>query len=262
MDPRYPQMAVLGVLLAYGWGVLKLEISAVNAVVIATVAMLTQAVGDRAVGRRFDPRSPWITTLSLCLLLRTNEPLMAAIAAMAAIGSKYLVRIDGRHLFNPAMLGLVVALASGHGWVSAGQWGSETVGAFFLASAGLAVVQRADRSDVTLAFVGVYGGLVLCRSLYLGEPLAIPAHRLQSGALLLFAFYMISDPKTTPSTRPDRLVYAALVATVAYLVQYALHRPNGLVWALFASSWMVPALRARHAQLPRASGQAHATPHS
>ena len=41
---------------------------------------------------------------------------------------------------------------------------------------------------------------VLCgRSWWLGEPLAIPLHRLENGALLIFAFFMVSDPKTTPA---------------------------------------------------------------
>jgi len=44
---------------------------------------------------------------------------------------------------------------------------------------------------------------VIGRSLYVGEPLTIPFHRLESGALLLFTFFMISDPKTTPDSRAD-----------------------------------------------------------
>ena len=74
------------------------------------------------------------------------------------------------------------------------------------------MVNRAARSDVTLAFLVFYLALVVGRSLWLGEPLAIPLHRLQSGALLLFAFFMISDPKTTPDSRAGRILFAALVA--------------------------------------------------
>ena len=47
--------------------------------------------------------------------------------------------------------------------------------------------------------------LVFGRSLWLGEPMSIPLHRLQNGALLLFTFFMISDPRTTPIRGRDGL---------------------------------------------------------
>jgi len=42
----------------------------------------------------------------------------------------------------------------------------------------------------------------------LGEPMTIPFHRLESGSLLLFTFFMISDPKTTPDSRIGRIAFA------------------------------------------------------
>src|SRR5207244_7615799 len=97
-------------------------------------------------------------------------------------------------------------------WVSPGQWGSGIVFAFLLASAGGLVVNRAARADVTLAFLACYAGLLVGRSLWLGEPLAIPMHRLENGALVLFSFFMISDPKTTPDSRLRRILFASMVA--------------------------------------------------
>jgi Na+-translocating ferredoxin:NAD+ oxidoreductase RnfD subunit len=78
------------------------------------------------------------------------------------------------------------------------------------------------------------------RSIYLGEPLAIPLHRLESGALLLFTFFMISDPKTTPDSRTGRVLFAALVACGAWYVQFRLFKTNGLLWSLAACSLSVP----------------------
>src|SRR6185295_10000294 len=74
----------------------------------------------------------------------------------------------------------------------------------------------------------------------LGEPLAIPLHRLESGALLLFTFFMISDPKTTPDSRAGRLLFGGLVAAGAWYVQFRLFRTNGLLWSLAACSLVVP----------------------
>src|SRR5256885_429998 len=80
-------------------------------------------------------------------------------------------------------------------------------------------VKRAARDDVTVTFRACYAALLVGRSLWLGEPLAIPLHRLESGALVLFAFFMISDPKTTPDSRAGRVLFAALVALGAHAVQ-------------------------------------------
>ena len=103
-------------------------------------------------------------------------------------------------------------LASGLVWVSPGQWGNVAFFAFLMACLGGLVVNRAARSDVTVAFIFFYMALVVGRSLWLGEPLLIPLHRLQSGALLLFTFFMISDPRTTPNSRAGRILFALLVS--------------------------------------------------
>ena len=121
---------------------------------------------------------------------------------MLTIAGKFLVRFRGKHVFNPTNGGLVaMLLLTDQVWVSPGQWGSAAFFAFLMACLGGMVVKRASRSDVTYAFIVFYGALLFGRSFYLGEPLAIPLHRLESGALLLFTFFMISDPKTTPDSR-------------------------------------------------------------
>jgi Na+-translocating ferredoxin:NAD+ oxidoreductase RnfD subunit len=66
--------------------------------------------------------------------------------------------------------------------------------------------------------------------------MSIPLHQLESGALLIFAFFMISDPKTTPDSRAGRVLFAILVAAGAAFVQFRLYRPNGLLWSLAALS--------------------------
>src|SRR6202022_2556984 len=124
--------------------------------------------------------------------------------------------------------------------VSPGQWGNAAFLAFLFACAGGLVVHRAARSDVTFAFLASYLFLVFTRSMTLGEPLAIPVHRLESGALLLFTFFMISDPKTTPDSRAGRVLFAALVAFGAWYVQFRLFRTNGMLWSLAVCATAVP----------------------
>ncbi|MEZ4241395.1 MAG: RnfABCDGE type electron transport complex subunit D [Myxococcota bacterium] len=240
-DPRYNQIFTLGALLVYGLVALDFEVQWPNVVAVLLSTQLTQWLGDRRIGRRYDPRSAAISSLSLCLLLRTNSVWVAAFAGMVAIGAKFVVRVRGKHLFNPAMVGIVAAvLLTDAAWISPGQWGNAALAALFFASAGTTVVQRAERSDVTYAFLGFYALLLFYRSWAVFEPVTIPVHRLQSGALLLFAFFMISDPKTTPDTRAGRILYAGIVALGAYFVHFVLFRSNGLVWSLFCCSPLVP----------------------
>jgi enediyne biosynthesis protein E5 len=241
-DPRLYQIATLAGLLTYGIWWLDLEVQPANAVAIIASVLATQLACERLAGRdRFDPRSALISGLSLCLLLRTGSPDLAVLAAVIAIASKFTLRVRGKHVFNPTNFALVALMLAGRDmWVSPGQWGSGLVFTFLLASAGGLVVNRAARADVTLAFLACYAGLLVGRSLWLGEPLAIPMHRLENGALVLFSFFMISDPRTTPDSRRGRILFAALVALGAYAVQFWLFRTNGLLWSLAGCSLAVP----------------------
>jgi Na+-translocating ferredoxin:NAD+ oxidoreductase RnfD subunit len=73
---------------------------------------------------------------------------------------------------------------------------------------------------------------------------SIPLHQLQNGALLIFAFFMISDPKTTPDAAAGRVLYAALVAGIAFIIQFVHYVPNGPILALVLSAPLVPLIDA------------------
>src|SRR5580765_426498 len=243
-DPRLYQIGTLASLLVYGMGWLDFDITPGRVVLLLAAVLAAQWIGDRLTGGppfKVSARSALISGLSLCLLLRTNRSDVAILAAIFVIGGRFLIRVDGKHVFNPTNSGIVaMLLVSNQVWVSPGQWGSAVFFAFLLACAGSLVVNRAARSDVTYAFIACYCALLFGRSSYLGEPLAIPLHRLESGALLLFTFFMISDPKTTPDSRFGRVLFAALVAFVAWYVQFRLFRTNGLLWSLAGCSMLVP----------------------
>lgn len=238
VDPRAYQIAALAGLLAYGMAGLAFEVSIARVILLLATALATQYVGGRLAGLPgFDPRSALISGLSLCLLLRTNSEALAALTAVVTIASKFALRWNGKHLFNPTNFGLVaMILATQAVWVSPGQWGSAAFLGFLVACLGGMVVNRAARSDVTLAFLASYGALLFLRAGWLGDPMSIPLHQLESGALLIFAFFMISDPKTTPDSRAGRVLFAILVAAGAAFVQFRLYRPNGLLWSLAALS--------------------------
>ena len=243
-DPRHFQIAALAALLLYGTHVLNFDVGAGQILVTLGCALGFQWVATQAWGLpRFDPRSPLISGLSLCLLLRTDDWLLAMAAAALAVFSKFVIRVRGKHLFNPTNLALVVLmLTTDRAWVSAGQWGHAAWLAFLLACFGGLVIYRAERSDVTWGFLAAWAGILFGRALWLGDPLTIPWHQLQNGALLLFAFFMISDPKTTPDSRTGRLVYASLVALGAGYVQFVRFDNHGPLLSLIACAALVPVI--------------------
>jgi hypothetical protein len=243
-DPRHLQIAALSALLLYGSTRLGFEVPPQRAALVLGAALLAQLVLGALVGlQRFDPRSALISGLSLCLLLRTESAAVAMLAAVLAVGSKFVVRFRGKHVFNPTNFGIVVTVAAtGAAWVSPGQWGAPAFLAFLPACEGGLVVRRALRSDVTAAFLVAHTGILFGRALWLGDPMAIPIHQLESGGLLLFAFFMISDPRTTPDSRAARVLFGTLVASLAGYLQFGLYRPVALLPALFLLSPLVPFL--------------------
>ncbi len=262
VDARHYQIAALATLLIFNLTWLDFGADLRACAVLIATCCLTQILASRIVGIPVELRSALITSFSLSLLLRTDALWLYALAAVIAVGSKFLIRIDGKHVFNPATIAIVaLVFGSGRAWVTPGQWGAELWFATLLGFLGIMVLQRARRADVTLFFLAAHGGLLVARALYLGDPLAIPAHQLESGSLLLFAFFMISDPKTIPDSRLGRLIFACTVAGLAhYFVFFEQVRPGlYLALALLALAvWpidrLLPAPRHQWVPAPNSGG--------
>jgi len=242
LDPRLWQIASLAGLLIYGLTGLGFDLAPPQIAVTLITALLVQWVGTRLARLpAFEPKSALISALSLCLLLRTDDPWVAALAAAIAVGSKFAIRVRGKHVFNPTNVALVAVIALTHrAWVSPAQWGDFAFFAFLMACVGGVVVNRAARSDVTFAFLAGYASLLFARMAWLGQKPAVPLHQMENGAFLLFSFFMISDPRTTPDSRAGRIAFGLLVAAGAAFVTFVLYRPNGLLWSLVTLSPLVP----------------------
>lgn len=241
-DPRHYQILGLSSVLAYGLTRLGFDVSASRVALTIASTLAAQWACTRLWRLpRFDPKSALISGLGLCFLLRTDRPWLIPAIAAITIGSKFAIRFRGKHVWNPTNFGLAFGMAAiGGVWVSPGQWGSVAFFAFLVLCLGGLVVNRAARSDVTCAFVAFYAAILFARSLWLGEPVTIPLHRLANGAFLIFCFFMISDPKTTPDRHGGRILFAALVALGAAYITFILNRTNGLIWSLAALAPTVP----------------------
>ncbi|MFM1841615.1 MAG: hypothetical protein RLZZ490_346 [Cyanobacteriota bacterium] len=196
-------------------------------------------------------KSALITGLGLCLLLRANHLSTLVLAASLAIASKFLFKIRGKHWFNPANFGIIAASTfTGDAWVSPGQWGTEIwLAAVFLGAAGL-ILGQVGRWDTSVMFLGIYGGLDLLRNLWLGWAPSLTIHHLQNGSLLVFALFMLTDPRSIPNARPSRLIWATAIAGLTWILQVYFYVPTAMFWALFLISpltilldWEIPAPR-------------------
>ena len=188
--------------------------------------------------------SALITALGLSLLLKTNHCWIAALAAFVSIISKYLFRVKGKHIFNPSALGIVTAISLSNGaWINAGQWGSDTVLFFAIFCLGFIIVTRVQKLDLSLAFLGTYASLIFARQiLFLNWPIDFFVQSISTGSLLLFSFFMISDLRTTPNHPFARIIWATLVAVVAFYLNVFQFVNAAPVWVLVFAQPVVPLL--------------------
>jgi Na+-transporting NADH:ubiquinone oxidoreductase subunit NqrB len=240
-DARHFQIGALAILLAINF--LWIDFGARP---LASVCALGACLGAQILcawltKTPLDLRSPLITGLSLSLLLRADEPWLHACAGLIAIASKFLLRIDGKHVFNPAGFAIVVLLLLRAGvWISPGQWGASLWFAALVGFLAIVVLQAARRADIAFYFLASHGALLFARALWLGDPVAIPLHQLQSGSLLIFAFFMISDPRTSPDSALGRCVFAFAVAALAHDLAFFEQMRPALYLALIALSPAIP----------------------
>lgn len=182
-------------------------------------------------------KSALITTLGLCLLLRGNDYQTMAIAGGLAIASKFIFRVRGKHFFNPANFGIISALVlTNDAWVSPGQWGADGWYLLLFIGTGGMILSQVGRWDTSVAFLGVYISLEIIRNVWLGWTWDVLQHQLMSGSLLLFAFFMITDPRSIPNATISRLIWATSIAMLTFMLQHIFYVPTAMFWALFVLS--------------------------
>jgi hypothetical protein len=188
--------------------------------------------------------SALITALSLCLLLKTNHQWTSLLATFLAVSSKYIFRIGQKHLFNPSAFGMAATvLITGDAWLSPGQWGNGTVLFFLILTLGTIVTTQVQKLDTSLSFLLTFGGLLYWRQvLSLGWPTDYFLHSISSGSLLLFSFFMISDPKTAPNHPLARVLWAMAIAILSFYLSAFRWMYNTPVWMLVALAPLVPIL--------------------
>jgi len=179
--------------------------------------------------------------------VRVDSSLWLVCVPFLAIASKYLfryrLRSGAKHFFNPANFGIVLPILLGAPvWLSPGNWaGYSAVSLWFLAL-GVVVTLRVQKLDTALWFLLAYLGLHLIRHFWLGDPAVIFLHKLQNPGLILFAFFMITDPRSTPTARISRMLFGIAVGTVSFYLSAKNFGVNDFFYVLFCASLLTPLL--------------------
>ncbi|WP_373542614.1 RnfABCDGE type electron transport complex subunit D [Chamaesiphon sp.] len=182
-------------------------------------------------------KSALISSLGLALLLRADRVSTMILAGSLAIASKFIFTSDKKHWFNPANFGIIAALVlTPDAWVSPGQWGDDWWYLLLFIGLGGIVLQRVGRWDTSVAFVGSYALLEIARNIWLGWTWDVCFHKLTSGSLLLFALFMITDPRSIPNARSTRIVWAIAIAILTFILRNYFYINEAIFIALFTIS--------------------------
>src|SRR5678816_1906583 len=252
LDPRYFQVIFQAIFLSYGILFLRWNADWQHYIISIGGCLLFQYAADSIKAKRFLKPvefdrwgfSVLISAMSLCLLLKSNDWYVSLLAAFLTVASKYVLRVNKKHIFNPSAFGIVATiLLTKDAWLSPGQWGSNAVIFFGVVTFGTIVVTRVQKLDVSLAFLLTFIGLLYWRQVYvLGWPMDHLIHSFSTGSLLLFTFFMISDPRTSPNHPVARIIWAILIAAVSFYLAAFKWKYNTPVWILVGAAPLVPLL--------------------
>jgi Na+-translocating ferredoxin:NAD+ oxidoreductase RnfD subunit len=168
------------------------------------------------------PDGAILTGLIVAMVLSPMEPwYVAAITAAIGVASKYVIRAGRANVFNPAALALVVTFYmfnTGQSW-----WGAlpelPVYALVLLFATGVFITDRVNKMPLVLSFLGSYYLLVTLTAFFGAPAKVAELYRTPDlHAALFFAFFMVTDPPTSPPKQKDQLVYGAITAVVSYAV--------------------------------------------
>jgi enediyne biosynthesis protein E5 len=252
-DARYFQMAFQLIFLSYGILFLQWKAEWVEYSLYIGTGLLMQWAADSITTKKIISPFRWqsggwksalVSCFSLCLLLKTNQWYICVLAAVLTVLSKYIFRYKCKHIFNPSAFGIAATvLFTKQAWLSPAQWGSGAVIFFAVCCLGLIVVTRVQKLDITLAFIITFAGLLFARQIiYLNWSFDFFVQSISTGSLLLFSFFMISDPKTAPNHSAARIVWAVLIAAISFYLSAFKWMNSTPIYVLVFAAPFVPLL--------------------
>jgi len=185
------------------------------------------------------PASAYITGISVGILIRSPFIWPYAFASVISILSKYVLRLDGRHLWNPSNFGIeaLVFLAPDTVTLLSIQWGNNLWPMAVIWTLGFIIVWRVGKLHVSAAYVAAFVVFAFVRSAITGTPWPATIAPITGPMYQLFIFFMVTDPKVAVSSTRGQVITVVAVAFVEMLF-----RLNEVIYApLYALFFVGPA---------------------
>jgi hypothetical protein len=207
-----------------------------TALAIATAIAAEIVMGRITYGRWPHPASAYITGISVGILVRSPFLWPYVLASLISIASKYVLRLKGRHLWNPSNFGVSAVLFLAPATVSllSIQWGNTLWPMVVIWILGAVIVWRVGRLHISATYVASFFLLSFVRSAITGNPWLASVAPITGPMYQLFIFFMVTDPKTTVRPKWGQ----ALVVSIVALVEMAL-RLREIVYAPFYALFLV-----------------------
>jgi hypothetical protein len=203
------------------------------------LAIITSIVIEMVLGRLFFGKWPhlasaYITGISVGILVRSPEIWPYALCSVLSIMSKYVLRIKGRHIWNPSNFGICVLLfLAPHTVASLSiQWGNYLLPMLIIWTLGSISIWRLKRFHICATYVISFLIFAFLRSWITGHPWEAEVAPLTGPMYQLYVFFMITDPKTTVHAKWAQSLVVFLVAVAEMILRLAevVHAP---FYALF-----------------------------
>jgi Na+-transporting NADH:ubiquinone oxidoreductase subunit NqrB len=217
IDPRYlAPILITCVLLAGQLSFGFLESWSRTFLAIVTAIGVEMAIGRAVYGKWPHLASAYVSGISVGILVRSPAYWPYALCAAISIMSKYVLRVRGRHLWNPTNFGIVAMLLLAPDAVASlsVQWGNNLLPMVIVWVFGAVILRMVGRLHITLTYVASFLLFAVVRAAVTGHPFLAEVAPITGPMYQLFIFFMITDPKTTVGPKWAQCLVAFLVAAV------------------------------------------------
>jgi enediyne biosynthesis protein E5 len=205
------------------------------------IAIIASLLTELILGRIFTGKWPnlasaYITGISVGILVRSPAFWPYVICSVVSIMSKYVLRLKGRHIWNPSNFGISVLLFLAPETVAtlSIQWGNYLLPMIVIWCLGSVIIWRVRRFHITATYVACFIAFAFLRSYITGSPWQSEIAPLTGPMYQLFIFFMVTDPKTTVRSKRWQCIVVAIVAFVEMIL-----RLNQVVYAPFYALFLV-----------------------
>jgi Na+-transporting NADH:ubiquinone oxidoreductase subunit NqrB len=215
-----------------GYGILESYEKTGLAIIAAIAAELV--LGRIFFGKWLNLASAYISGISVGILVRSPALWPFALASVLSIMSKYVLRVKGRHLWNPSNFGICALLFLAPETVAAlsVQWGNFKWPLIVIWTLGSLIIWRAKRIHISATYVASFFAFAFLRSYITGDSWWAEVAPITGPMYQLFVFFMVTDPKTTVKSKKWQCIVVFFVAFVEMLLRlnHVVHAP---LYALF-----------------------------